>query len=182
MNRPIVKLDAEEALREMKQRENDPRNIVLVGSGAEAGLDAFIAGKSRLSPINRVEYKDIMRDGIHAFAPAEANVLIEKKGKKVKVIIKSYISPTILARMNIDRSIFGERLKDFRAQIDTVMIDTSYDGRAFHVRFSDIPPKKQDLVKGAYELNLPRAGAKVAVKITDVLGEETLIVNSGTRT
>lgn len=176
MNRPIVLLDAEEALREMKRRENDPRNIVLVGSGAETGLDSFIAGKSRLSPINRVEYRDIMRDGIHAFAKAEANAVIEKKGKKAKVTIKSYLSPTILARMNIDRSIFGERLKDFRAQIDTVMIDTDYDGKAFHVRFSDIPPKKQELVNGTYELDLPRAGAKVAVKITDMLGEETLVI------
>ena len=176
MNRPIVKLDAEEALREMKRRENDPRNVVLVGSGAEVALDAFIAEKSRLSPINRIEYKDIMRDGIHAFAPAEANVAIEKSGKKANVKIKSYLSPTILARMNIDRSIFGERLKDFRAQIDTVMIDTDYDGKAFRVRFSDIPQKKQDLVQDAYELELPRAGSKVAVKITDMLGEEMLVV------
>src|SRR3990167_10627541 len=87
LNRPLVKLDAEEALREMKRREKDPRNVVLVGSGAEVALDAFIAEKSRLSPINRIEYKDIMRDGIHAFAPAEANVAIEKSGKKANVKI-----------------------------------------------------------------------------------------------
>src|SRR3989344_1629201 len=176
MNRPIVKLDVEEALREMKRRENDPRNIVLVGSGAEAGLDAFIAEKNRLSPVNRLEYKDIMRDGIHAFAPAEASVVIEKKSRKAKVTIGSSFSPTILARMDIDRSVFGERLKDFRAQIDTVMIDTDYNGKTFHVRFSDIPAKRQDLVQGTYELELPRAGAKVAVKITDMLGEEELFI------
>ena len=117
-----------------------------------------------------------MRDGIHAFAPAEASVVIEKKSRKAKVTIGSYFSPTILARMDIDRSVFGERLKDFRAQIDTVMIDTDYNGKTFHVRFSDIPAKRQDLVQGTYELELPRAGAKVAVKITDMLGEEVLFI------
>ncbi len=176
MNRPIVKLDAEEALREMRRREDDARNIVLVGSGAEASLDAFIAEKARLSPINRIEVRDIMRDGIHAFAPAETRVTAKRAGKKATVAIESYLSPTILARMQIDRSVFGERIKDFRAQIDTVMIDPDYNGKEFHVHTTDIPQKKQDLVKGTYELDLPRASAKIAVKITDMLGEETLVI------
>lgn len=176
MNRPIIVLDAEEALREMKRREHDPRNIILIGNGAEVALDSFLAEKGRLTPINKVEYKDIMRDGIHAFTPAEASVVIERVGKKATVTIHSYLSPTILARMSIDRTIFGERLKDFRAQIDTVMIDTDYDDKVFHVHISDIPQKKQDFVQGTYELILSRANVKVAVKITDMLGEETLVV------
>ena len=56
------------------------------------------------------------------------------------------------------------------------MIDTDYDGEIFNVVHSDVPARKQDFVAGEYELDLPQGSARVAVKITDMLGEETVIV------
>ena len=41
---------------------------------------------------------------------------------------------------------------------------------------SDVPGKKSAYVRGEYEFALPRPGARVAVKIIDMLGEETIIV------
>ena len=41
---------------------------------------------------------------------------------------------------------------------------------------SDLPTKKTDFIKGEYELTLPCADAKVAVKIVDMLGEEVIEV------
>lgn len=38
-----------------------------------------------------------------------------------------------------------------------------------------MPEKKEDLVKGKYEVELPSPEAKVAVKIIDMLGEELLV-------
>jgi adenine-specific DNA-methyltransferase len=59
--------------------------------------------------------------------------------------------------------------------VDSVMIDTAYDGKVFNVALSDIPPRKQDFVNGRYELEAPNGTTTVAVKITDMLGEEVLI-------
>lgn len=40
----------------------------------------------------------------------------------------------------------------------------------------DIPERRSDLVDGNYELEAPEAGRPAAVRITDMLGEEILIV------
>ncbi len=58
--------------------------------------------------------------------------------------------------------------------VDSVMIDPAYDGTVFNVALSDIPEKKADFVSGRYELPAPKGKTVVAVKITDMLGEEVL--------
>jgi len=60
--------------------------------------------------------------------------------------------------------------------VDSVMIDTSYDGQTFDIAIADIPERKADLVAGAYEFDLPADSPTVAVRITDMLGEEVLLV------
>ena len=59
--------------------------------------------------------------------------------------------------------------------IDVVLIDTDYDGDVFKIGFSDIPKKKNDFVKGDYELEISEKPTKVALKIIDMLGEEVLV-------
>ena len=44
--------------------------------------------------------------------------------------------------------------------VDTIMIDTDYDGEIFNVSFSDVPAQRE--------------GATVAVKVIDMLGEEAI--------
>ena len=58
--------------------------------------------------------------------------------------------------------------------VDSVMVDTAYDGKVFNVTYSDVPERKSDLVVGEYELDVPKRKTTVAVKITDMLGEEIL--------
>ncbi len=65
---------------------------------------------------------------------------------------------------------------DWRAMVDSVMIDTSYDGKVFNVALSDVPERKTDLVAGRYELPAPDRSTTVAVKITDMLGEEVIVI------
>lgn len=177
LNKPITKLDVQGIIDELKNRPDEDRDILLIGSGVELGADELLRERQQLAgSINKIEVKDIQIDGVIVAEPAEADVSIDKQGGKVLVKINSYISPTIIKRLDLDRSIFGEHIRDFRAQIDTVMIDTDYDGETFDVAYSDVPTRKQDFVTGEYELDLPRASAKIAVKITDMLGEETVIV------
>ena len=68
------------------------------------------------------------------------------------------------------------QIDDWRAMVDCVMIDPSYDGKIFNIAVSDVPEKKNDLVKGAYELPAPESPTTVAVKIVDMLGEEVLAI------
>ena len=56
------------------------------------------------------------------------------------------------------------------------MIDTAHDGKVFSVALSDVPERKTDLVSGRYEIPAPAGPTTVAVKITDMLGEEVLII------
>lgn len=46
----------------------------------------------------------------------------------------------------------------------------------FNIALSDIPAKKTDLVAGTDELDAPEDETTMAVKLTDMLGEEVLVV------
>ena len=171
MNRPLNRLDIQIIKDEIAQnRPEEIRDIVVFCNGAELGVVAELAQEK--SPINRIRVCDIQEDGVIAERPAEAEVRIHKQGKKALVEIVDYISPSILARLEVDRTLFEEQVGDYRAQIDCVLMDTDYDGKCFRIAESDLPKRKTDLIKGKYELRLPRVGAKVAVKIVDMLGEE----------
>lgn len=174
LNKPLTRLDIRHIKDEIAQnRPDETRGITVFCSGCELSLAEELAAEKK--PINKISVRDIQQDGMHAHTPAEADVRIAKKGATVRVEIRAYISHAILARMEIERSAFGEQIDDFRAQIDYVHIDTDYDGAHFNIIKSDLPKRKTDLVKGEYELALPRAGAEVAVKIVDMLGEETIV-------
>ncbi len=68
-----------------------------------------------------------------------------------------------------------DRVGGWRAMVDSVMIDTAYDGQVLNVALTDIPERKADLVAGRYELPAPAGPTTIAVKITDMLGEEVLV-------
>lgn len=175
LHRPLNRLDIQIIKDEIAHnRPDETRDIAVFCNGSEMGIIAELAQEK--SPINKIAVCDIQRDGVITNQPAEADVQIAITGKKATVKIIDYISPSILARMEIDRTIFNEQIDDFRAQIDCVLIDTDYNGRYFDIAKSDIPKKKTDLIKGEYALTLPRADAKVAVKLVDMLGEEVVEV------
>ena len=175
LNRALTRLDIQIIKDEIsKNRPDEIRDIVVFCNGSELALIEELAAEKK--PINKISIRDIQRDGIITKQPAEAMVEIMKEDERATVTILDYISPSILARLEIDRSLFEERLDDFRAQIDCVLIDTDYNGRDFRIVTSDIPRKKSDFIKGEYALTLPRPDARVAVKIIDMLGEEWMTV------
>ena len=175
LNKPLTQLDIQIIKDEIAQnRPDETRDITVFCNGSELGIMEELAREK--NPINTITVRDIQQDGMITNQPAEAEVTISKSGEKVKVKIVDYISPTIQARLESDRTIFDERIDDFRAQIDCVLIDTDYNGEHFRIVESDLPEKKADFIKAEYEFTLPRAGAKVAVKIVDMLGEEVVTV------
>ncbi len=175
LNKPLTPLDIQTIKDELKNRPDETRDITVLCNGSEIGIHEALEKENRQRPINKIIVRDIQRDGVTTYAPAEADVQFERDRDNVTITIEDYISPTILARMDIDRTLFDEQIDDFRAQIDCVLIDTDYSGEHFKIVESDVPKKKTDFVEGEYTVSLPRPDARVAVKIIDMLGEETVI-------
>ena len=176
LNKPLTRGDVQLIDEELKKRPDEERNITLFGNGSETGLAKIVAEKQKHRPINKIQIIDIQQEGLTTFSPAQTDITITKKGKTVSVKIVDYISPSIMAKLNQEEGVFKKSITNFRAQIDRVLWDSDYDGNCFNIVGDDTPEKKTDFIRGEYKITLPRAGAKLAVKIIDMLGEETIIV------
>ncbi len=179
-NHPLSLLDLQLVKTELEKRKDETRNIVLVSLGMEVKVKTSIDDYNKLRPVNKIRTIELRTDkkygSFFVHKPAQAEVEITKTKDKGKVIIKDFISPTIIQRLNIDSKLFQAQIKDFRSQIDVVLIDTDYNGEVFNICISDVPEKKKDFVKGEYEFAIKNKDSKIAVKIIDMLGEEVLII------
>ncbi len=179
-NHPLSLLDLQLVKTELEKRKDETRNIVLVSLGMEVKVKTAIDDYNKLRPVNKIRTIELRTDkkygSFFVHKPAQAEVEIAKIKDKGKVILKDFISPTIIQRLNIDSKLFQAQIKDFRSQIDVVLIDTDYNGEVFNICISDVPEKKKDFVKGEYEFAIKNKDSKIAVKIIDMLGEEVLII------
>jgi len=132
---------------------------------------------------NKIEVIELRSDpkygGFFTHEPAQAKVIFKRVKAGVEITIDDFISPTILERLhqqNKNNPLFQPQIDDWRAMVDSVMIDNAYVGEVFNIALADVPAKKNDLVEGKYLVEVAE-GAKVAVKVTDMLGEEVLVVN-----
>ena len=175
LTKPLTPLDIQTIKNELENRPDESRNITVFCYGINSGIQAELKEENRRRGVNKFLVRDIGSEGITTFEPASASVNFEREGENVKITISEYISPTILARLDIDRTIFDEHIENFRTQIDCVLIDTDYTIQYFNIVKSDVPEKKECFVKGEYTVTLPHPDARVAVKIIDMLGEETIV-------
>jgi DNA modification methylase len=179
-NHPLTLLDLQLLQDELKKRPDEDRDIVIVCLGKELAVDPWIEEWNKKHPVNKIKVIELKTDKKYGsfliHKPAEAKVNIKRKNGKAIIEIKDLISPTIIERLNIDNKIFKVKIPDFKSMIDAVLIDNKYDGKTFHIVYSDVPEKKNDLIKGKYEIDISKAKTKVAIKIIDMLGEEVLLV------
>jgi DNA modification methylase len=179
-NHPLSVLDLQLVKTELEKRKDETRNIVLVSLGMEVKVKTAIDDYNKLRPVNKIRIIELRTDkkygSFFVHKPAQAELEIIKTKDKGKVILKDFVSPTIIQRLNIDSKLFQAQIKDFRSQIDVVLIDTDYIGEVFNICISDVPEKKKDFVKGEYEFAIKNKDSKIAVKIIDMLGEEVLII------
>ncbi len=179
-NHPFTLLDLQLIQDELKKRPNEDRDIAVICLGKELAVDPAIEEWNKKHPVNKIEVIELKTDKKYGnfliHKPDEAKVKIERRGNKAIIEIQDFISPTIIERLNIDNQLFKFKIPDFRSMIDYVLIDTNYDGKTFHIVYSDVPKKKDDLIKGKYELEISEKRTKIAIKIVDMLGEEVLIV------
>ena len=177
-NRALSAKDIEEILQELQAHPDEARNILLVGYGNESSLWERVAKHNRPPAINIITILDMQKDHLYKSSPAQAHVTFQTQGELVNIAVENFVSPTILQQLGKDRSQFLEEIGDFKAKIDRILIDNDYDGKTFRITESDIPEKKTDFVKGTYPVKKPHAKAVIAVKIIDMLGEETLVFST----
>ena len=120
LTKPLTRLDIQLIKDELQNRPDETRNITVLCNGSEVGMQEELDRDNRIHPINKIIVQDIQRDGVTTYTPAEADVEFQREGQNVIITIADYMSPTILARLDIDRTVFDEHIDDFRAQIDCV--------------------------------------------------------------
>jgi adenine-specific DNA-methyltransferase len=182
-NHPLTPLDLEEVKKELSSRPEESRDIVVVCLGKELAVEAWLEDWNRLRKSgdfpNKIEVIELRSDtrygGFFTHQPAQAQVDIQRTEKGIEVNIETFISPTIIERLKQQAGLLSPQIEDWRAMVDSVMIDAAYDGEVFNVVLADVPEKKCDLVSGKYVLDVPDGETTVAVKITDMLGEEVMV-------
>jgi len=179
-NHPLTLLDLQLLEDELKKRPEEDRDIIIVCLGKELTVDHWTEEWNKKHSVNKIKIIELKTDKKYGsfliHKPAEAKINIRRENNKAIIEIQDFISPTIIERLNIDNKLFKVKIPDFRSMIDCVLIDNNYDGNTFHIVYSDVPEKKNDLVKGKYEIEIPEKKTKVAVKIIDMLGEENINV------
>lgn len=179
LNHPLTLLDLQLIQDELRKRPDENRNITVVCLGKELTVDPWIEEYNKKHLVNKIEVIELRTDKKYGkfliHKPAQAEVDIRRKGEKVMVEIEDFISPSIIERLNDPESLVKVKIPDFRSMIDVVLIDNDYDGKVFNIKYSDVPEKKSDLVKGKYEIEVPKRKSVVATKIIDMLGEEVLV-------
>jgi len=88
---------------------------------------------------------------------------------RATLTIAQFHSPMLLQKLSLEDQ--PEAIEDWRQIVDAVLIDTDYDGEVLHPTITDTPRKRNELVKGKYTWDAA-PGARVAIKIVDILDEE----------
>lgn len=140
----------------------------------------WVAHYNHNRPINKIHLIELRTDrkagGFIKHEPMSVQASLTLDGDKLVVQIDDVVSPSIIARLDLQEGVFRAHIPDWRAVVDCVLIDANHTGDLFNVTLADVPERKQDLVMGRYELPAPPAGATVAVKVIDMLGEERVIL------
>lgn len=135
-------------------------DILLVCMGHDPDIKGHFNNEC---PYNiNIEVYDILKDGSELVFKRESEAKIKIVDNKL--IVEKFYPNSLLEKLRQD----GTEVEDYREMVESIMIDTNYDGSVFEPKIVDIPDKKE-LVAGEYEL--PEDRGTVAIKITDLLSE-----------
>lgn len=123
------------------------------------------------------------RDGTVA-APAvapslQAQIMLARNPlnqAEICVQIVDVASPSITALLTPPSTPRTIVVENWRLLVETIAIDPAYDGHVFRSCLVDAPRKKSEQVTGIYTIAAPVTATTVAVRITDLLGEEIVLV------
>jgi DNA modification methylase len=179
LNHPLTPLDLEALRTELKNRPEEERDLLVVSLGQEHKACEWVDHYNHNRPINKIHLVELRTDrkagGFIKHEPMSVQASAQREGNKLIVTIADVVSPSIIARLDLQEGIFRAQIPDWRAVVDCILIDADHDGAVFNVTLADVPERKQDLVAGRYELTAPPEGSVVALKVIDMLGEERII-------
>lgn len=180
LNHPLTPLDLEALRTELKNRPEEERDLLVVSLGQEHKAREWVEHYNQNRPINKIHLIELRTDrkagGFIKHEAMTVQASAVREGDQLVVQIDDVVSPSIIARLDLQEGIFRAQIPDWRAVVDCVLIDAYHDGSVFNVSLADVPERKKDLVNGRYVLPAPAAGASVAVKVIDMLGEERVVV------
>lgn len=179
LNHPLTPLDLEALRIELKNRPEEERDLLVVSLGQEHKAREWVELYNHNRPINKIHLIELRTDrkagGFIKHEPMSVQASVQRDSDKLIVKIDDVVSPSIIARLDLQEGIFRAQIPDWRAVVDCILIDSSHDGTIFNVTLADVPERKQDFVNGRYEMAAPPVGAVVAVKVIDMLGEECVV-------
>ena len=183
LTQPLSPLDLDSLKTELEARPDEDRNIVIVCLGKEISTEQWLDDWNRLrtngNVPNQIEVIELRTDPKYGrflvHKPSSARISMKREGKKIRIDIQEFVSPSIIERLTMQAGFLEPDIDHWAAMVDSVMIDPSYNGKVFDVVYSDIPTNHDDYVKGSYLIDAPEEKVLVAVKITDMLGEEVVI-------
>lgn len=179
---PLSPADLEDVRRELEARPNESRDIIVVCLGKELSVDGWLSDWNRMrkqgDTPNKIDVIELRSDPKYgkfiAHKPATARIEIHRVKDKLVVEVKDFLSPAIVERLQEQAGpLLAPKIPDWRAMVDSVMIDSAYDGKVFKIALADVPERKQDYVQGNYELAAPKDETAVAVKVTDMFGRRS---------
>ena len=179
LNHPLTPLDLEALRDELKNRPEEERDLLVVSLGQEHKARAWVEHYNHNRPINKIHLIELRTDrkagGFIKHEPMSVQASVQREGDQLVVAIVDVVSPSIIARLDLQEGIFQAQIPDWRAVVDCILIDAHHDGAVFNVTLADVPERKQDLVAGRYTVAAPPVGSVVAVKVIDMLGEEHVV-------
>lgn len=179
LNHPLTPLDLEALRAELKNRPEEERDLLVVSLGQEHKAREWVEHYNHNRPVNKIHLIELRTDrkagGFIKHEPMSVLASAQRDGDKLIVTIADVVSPSIIARLDLQEGMFRAQIPDWRAVVDCVLIDADHNGAVFNVTLADVPERKQDLVAGRYELAAPSVGSVVAVKVIDMLGEERIV-------
>ncbi len=185
VDHPLTVTDLETLKSELAIRSDEDRSVRMACLGVEFSAEEWVSDWNRLRKgaraVNRIEVIELWTDpragGFMKHEPPAARVSVVRDGETAVVRIDDFVSPTVLRRLATTSGVVSPIVDDWRSTVDAILIDSNYDGDVLNVVESDTPLKRVNTVKGEYTIALATPDAVVAVKIVDVLGEETLVVD-----
>jgi hypothetical protein len=177
---PCTVVDLEAVRAEIERRGDEARNAVIVALGAEIACGPWLGDYNKHRPINKLRLIDLRTDAKYGkffeHQPSRAQIAFAEQDGLVQVQIKDFVSPSILERLGAEDGIVAPIIDDWRAMVDSIFVDAAFDGTTFSISLADIPARQDDLVKGSYAVRRGHPDRPIAVRITDMLGEELIAV------
>jgi len=185
--RPLAPSDLTAIAETLAARPSEARDVVVVCWGQEIAVDDWLTTWNQHRSANwglqHIEVIDLRTDARYGrlffHQPAQARVEMQRTAadeSQVRVYIRDFISPTVVERLQAGEANGRTLITDWRMVVESIAIDPAYDGNVFRAVLADAPGKRSEFVRGEYTLPVSIFPTAVAVKVTDMLGEEVLVV------